>query len=339
MPAEWEGTDAHAVLLSWPHAATDWADMLSEVDACYVAMAEAIAQDNQLIIITPEPDRVASLLHLDKEPIYVRVPTNDTWIRDYGPLTVVDAEGARLLDFGFNGWGLKFAADKDNLVNTHLNKKGVFNVEIENRRRFVLEGGSIESDGKGTILTTSRCLLSPNRNSPMSRDQIESLLKDELGAERVFFLDHGALEGDDTDSHIDTLARFAPNDTILYVATNDCNDTAHYGGLFAMERELKALRTADGEPYRLLALPHPEAIYHDGERLPATYANFLVTPRSVIMPTYGQPRNDDRAAKVISYAFPGKRLLRVDCLPLIRQHGSLHCSTMQIPIDLVNAPL
>ena len=322
-------------MMAWPHEATDWADMLEEVSACYVAMAKAISEDNGLLIVAPDINDVITYIPAGREVMLVSAETNDTWTRDYGPITVEVDGRYRLLDYRFNGWGLKFASDRDNLVNTRMLKSGCFTVPMENRRMMVLEGGSIESDGKGTLLTTSRCLLSPNRNSPLTRRQIETRLKQQLGVQRVLWLDHGALEGDDTDSHVDTLARLAPNDVILYVKCDDKNDS-HYEELRAMEEELKQMRTLDGKPYQLIALPLPDPIYHDGERLPATYANFLVTPHSVIMPVYGQKENDRYAAGAIATAFPGRKLLKVDCRALIRQHGSLHCATMQIPTECID---
>jgi agmatine deiminase len=197
-------------------------------------------------------------------------------------------------------------------------------------QHLVLEGGSIESDGRGTILTTSACLLSPNRNPGLTKAQIERQMLALFGARRMLWLDHGHMEGDDTDAHVDTLARLAPGDTIVYVACDDRTD-AHYADLKAMEDELKALRTAAGKPYRLLPLPWPAAKFdEDGNRLPATYANFLVLNGAVLAPTY-RDKADAVALKVIGKAFPGHDIIGIDCTPLIGQHGSLHCVTMQIP--------
>lgn len=333
LPAEWETSGC--VMLAWPHADTDWAYMLEEVQACYLEIARALLADKKhLLIVTPQPEapRAAlaaagadmSLVHI------VEVATNDTWTRDYGPITVNTPEGNCLLDFCFNGWGMKFASDCDNLVNSELASRGYFIDPLLNKRGFVFEGGSFESDGKGTLLTTSRCLLSPNRNGQMSQDDIAKYLTTQLGVSRVLWLDYGYLAGDDTDSHIDTLARFAPSDTILYVGVDNPDDE-HYAELCAMEKQLHEMRTMDNNPYRLIKLPLPSPIFDaDGERLPATYANFLVTDTSVIVPTYGQPENDDVALSLIGEAFVGYNVVGVDCRALICQHGSLHCATMQI---------
>ena len=194
----------------------------------------------------------------------------------------------------------------------------------------MLEGGSIESDGCGTLLVTSECLLSENRNSTLSKEQIESRLKHDFCVERVLWLDHGYLSGDDTDSHIDTLARLCPNDTITYVRCTD-KDDEHFEELNKMEEQLKQFKTSDGNPYRLLALPMADEIVFDGERLPATYANFLIINKAVLYPTYNQPDNDEKAKEVLQQAFPEYEIVSIDCTPLIKQHGSLHCCTMQFP--------
>nr|MBD5376983.1 agmatine deiminase family protein [Bacteroides sp.] len=329
-PAEWQ--IGGAVLVAWPHAETDWAPMLGDVDRCYTDLVTVLAREATVVILTPEPDRVRGLLG-DVDPtklLIVEQDTDDTWTRDYGPLTVVRDGKPVFLDFQFNGWGLKFAAANDNLASQRLKEKGVLRAEMECRRGFVFEGGSIESDGKGTLLTTSECLLSPNRNAEMSREDIEEYLKATFGARKVLWLDHGALEGDDTDSHIDTLARLAPHDTILYTGCQDAADS-HHDSLTRMAEQLRTFRTEQGMPYNLIELPLPDAIYdEDGCRLPATYANYLVTPSAVFMPVYGQPMKDRMACDLVRVAYPDHKVYPIDCNALIRQHGSLHCATMQL---------
>ena len=200
---------------------------------------------------------------------------------------------------------------------------------------FVLEGGAIESDGQGTILTTSGCLLAPKRNEGMNRADIEEHLKRTLHAQRILWLDHGHLEGDDTDGHIDTLARFCPGQTIAYVKCTDQNDS-HYEDLSLMEEQLHTFRTLQDEPYQLVPLPMPDAIYDEnGQRLPATYANFFIVNSAVLMPTYNQPVNDENAKKALQKAFPQHEVVGIDCRALIRQHGSLHCCTMQFPVSVL----
>lgn len=335
LPAEWEPHGA--VLIAWPHPATDWAYMLDEVVECYVHIAEAIVREARLIVVTPKPDDACrKLAHLPADRIqFVKVQTNDTWARDFGPISL-HADGHPVIaDFQFNGWGLKFASCFDNLVTSALVQQGVLTGRYENHRGFVLEGGSIDSDGEGTMLTTAECLLSPNRNAEMDASQIESYLKEVFGLRQVLWLHHGALAGDDTDSHTDTLARMAPGHTIVYTAT-DRRDDQHYAGLMAMKHEIAGFRTLDGNQYRMVELPLPEAIYDEaGERLPATYVNYLIIGKSVLMPTYGQPKYDSAAATLLQTVFADYNIVPVDCRALIRQHGSLHCVTMQLPNEIL----
>ena len=335
LPAEW--APQSGIQLTWPHAGTDWAHMLTEVQACFTAIAREIAQRELLLIVTPEPEEVKKQISATVNMQNVRFmecETNDTWARDHGAITMLDAEGALLLDFMFNGWGLKFASDKDNLITRQAVKVGFLNGRYVNRLGFVLEGGSIESDGLGTLLTTSECLLSPNRNGQMSRDEIEEYLCSVFHLKQVLWLDHGCLAGDDTDSHVDTLARLCSPDTIAYVQCTDTQDE-HYEALHQMEEQLKTFRTLSGKPYRLLALPMVDKIDEEGERLPATYANFLIMNDAVLYPTYRQPENDQRAKEVLQEAFPHHEIVSVDCCALIKQHGSLHCVTMQYPVGVM----
>lgn len=334
-PAEWEKDCA--VLVSMPHSATDWAYMLDEVTGCYVNLIKAFASKGlTTIVVAPETKIVRPLLADIEQSkiIYFDVETNDTWTRDFGPL-IVEKDGCmRVQDFKFNGWGLKFAACFDNLVTMKMCSAKLITAPRDNRLGFVLEGGSVESDGNGTILTTARCLESPNRNGDLTRKEIEERLREWLGTERVLWLEHGALEGDDTDSHIDTLARIAPYDTIIYTGCQDKGD-AHYAELNAMREELHNLTTARGTKFNLVELPLPSPVYdEDGNRLPATYANYLVTPQAVFMPTYNQPLNDMTARGILAAVFE-REVVTVDCTPLIKQHGSLHCATMQIPKEII----
>lgn len=335
LPAEW--APQSGIQLTWPHAGTDWAHMLTEVQACFAAIAREIAQRELLLIVTPKPEEVKKQISATVNMQNVRFmecETNDTWARDHGAITMLDAEGASLLDFMFNGWGLKFASDKDNLITRQAVKVGFLNGRYVNRLGFVLEGGSIESDGLGTLLTTSECLLSPNRNGQMSRDEIEDYLCSVFHLKQVLWLDHGYLAGDDTDSHVDTLARLCSPDTIAYVQCTDTQDE-HYEALHQMEEQLKTFRTLNGNPYRLLALPMVDKIEEEGERLPATYANFLIMNDAVLYPTYRQPENDQRAKEVLQEAFPEYEIVGIDCRTLIKQHGSLHCVTMQYPAGVL----
>lgn len=330
LPAEWHPQSF--IQLTWPHQDTDWSYMLDEVEECFLNLAREIASRQPLLLVAPEFPKTLENFEFKENVFYVECPTNDTWARDHGFISLLnEQEEVRLVDFCFNGWGMKFAACKDNLINSQLVKGSLLNGTYQNCRNFVLEGGSIESDGEGTLLTTSLCLLAPNRNDTLDKQEIEDYLKKSFNLKQVLWLDHGYLAGDDTDSHIDTLARLCPDHTICYVQCTDTEDE-HYTELKKMEEQLKEFRTLDNEPFRLLGLPMPEAIFdEDGERLPATYANFLIMNDAVLYPTYDQPENDRKAACVLQEAFPGKEIVGVDCRALIKQHGSLHCVTMQYP--------
>ncbi len=331
--AEWDCQDG--ILIAWPHAGTDWAYMLDEVTACYVQLTKAILQDDdeRLVIVAPDADDVRAAIGTDADwsrITIVELPTNDTWVRDYGPIALWHEGKMTLADFTFNAWGMKFAADCDNLVTSRLDERGVFNMPVLNYRDLVLEGGSIETDGNGTVMTTTCCLTAPNRNDAMSREQVEQVLLERLGCVKMLWLDHGALTGDDTDGHIDTLARFAPGGVILYTGCDDPDDE-HFESLMQMEEDLKAFTDAKGDHYHLIKLPLPDAMFDEISRLPATYANFLVTNHQVLVPIYGQPEKDLMACQLIGDAFPGRKVTGIDCQALICQHGSLHCATMQLP--------
>lgn len=330
LPAEWE--EQSAILMAWPHENTDWNYMLPEVEHCYTQIVENIAKNEDLIIVTHDTHYLRQkLAHLPSERLHIfRIDTNDTWARDFGPISVIKNGIPVLYDFKFNAWGLKFAANLDNLINSSLFKTGIFNTELENRLNFVLEGGSIESDGRGTLLTTTECMLSKNRNGEFSKQDIEDYLSRQFGIEKFIWLNHGRLDGDDTDGHIDTLARFCPNDTIAYVGCDNPSDS-HFDELKLMEAELKDAVSSQGHPFNLVKLPLPSPVYDEnGQRLPATYANFLITNNQVLVPTYGQEDSDSEALRIIATLFPTREVVDIDCRSLIKQHGSLHCATMQL---------
>lgn len=337
-PAEWE--DHSATLIAWPNPNTDWARRLGEVEETYVALVAAITRYEQAVICVADDDlqiyaeaRLRSA-RIDMERVHFIVAAyDDTWLRDSGPITLKQEDGSfKLLDFRFTGWGGKFEASQDDQLVTVLKQNGAFSNSEVCRIDFALEGGAIDTDGAGTLLTTWRCL--HERHPERSRESLESDLSSWLAQERVLWLDHGYLEGDDTDAHIDTLARFASADSIVYQACDDAND-CHYDELTAMGRELAALRTADGQPYRLYALPWAKPILDEGRRLAASYANFLIINGAVLMPAYGDPA-DAIAAEVLASAFPGREIVQIPCRSLIWQNGSLHCITMQLPKGLID---
>jgi agmatine deiminase len=328
-------------MLTWPHAHSDWAPILATVEPVFVAIARAVTQREKALIACYDENHrrhVAALLQAAGLPAHRLLlhiaDSNDTWARDHGPLGVTCSGETRLLDFTFNGWGGKYPADLDNHITRRLHAGGAFGHTSLERVDLVLEGGSIELDGSGSLLTTRRCLLAPTRNPGMSQAQLEQQLGAWFGVTRVLWLEHGYLAGDDTDSHIDTLARYCDVNTIAYVQCDDPRDE-HYDELKAMESELRALRSISGEPYRLVALPWPRAkLDSDGVRMPATYANFLIINGAVLVPTYNDPADAIALAR-LGDCFPGRQIIGIDCLPLIQQHGSLHCVTMQLPAGVL----
>lgn len=352
LPAEWEPQSA--IMLTWPHGGTDWKPYLRQITNTYLQLADIITRYEDLLVVTPILESTQRMLaeklsegQMDRVHLY-EMDTNDTWARDHGPISMVSRGRhnshvipIHLLDFKFNGWGEKFAWKKDNAINLQLYYQGAFNAALENHQGFVLEGGSIESDGKGTLFTTSQCLLAPHRNQPFTRENIDSQLRNFFHVRNVVWLDHGNLVGDDTDGHIDTIVRVAPHDTLLYVGCDDAEDEQHED-FQALEKQLQKLFTYEGYPYRLLKLPMPDAIYDEGDRLttdknskgdrlPATYANFLILNGAVIYPTYNQPEKDEEAKRQIQLAFPDRDVIGVNSLTITRQHGSIHCLTMQLP--------
>ncbi len=341
LPAEW--SPQSGVQLTWPHAGTDWKPYLDDITQTFLKMACEITKRELLLVVTPDKahtkTQLAKILDRDSllRVIIREIDTNDTWARDHAPLTLTSTHQAKgffvknhLLDFKFNGWGEKFNWQKDNAINLQLYYDGVFQAALENHSDFVLEGGSIESDGQGTIMTTTSCMLAPHRNQPLNKHEIDERLRILFHADRIIWLDHGRLIGDDTDGHIDTIVRMAPHDTLLYVGCDDKED-AHYDDFAALEQQLRELKTASGKAYNLLRLPMPTAIYDGKDRLPATYANFVILNGAVLVPTYAQPQKDQQALATIQRAFPEREVIGIDATTAIRQHGSLHCLTMQYP--------
>ncbi len=332
LPAEWE--PQAGVLLAWPHAQTDWADRRAETESAYVALVAAITRFEPAVICVASPavrERATALLRASAINLdqcrFVEIEYDDTWLRDSGPISLINSNGFVLADFRFTGWGGKFAASRDDCLIGGLFARGLFSSAEHHRVDWALEGGAIESDGAGALLTTWRCL--HQRHPEQSREQMDRIFAEHLATERVIWLEHGYLQGDDTDAHIDTLARFAPDDAIVFQACDDEADP-HHAELARMRDELATLRTARGTPYRLFPLPWARPIVDDGRRLAASYANYLVVDGAVLVPAYADPA-DAEAASVIGAAHPGREIVQVPCRALIWQNGSLHCVTMQLP--------
>ncbi len=329
LPAEWERQSF--VQLTFPHKDTDWFPILDDVIECYYNIIKSITKYEPVLLLAQDMDLAQSILGNLSNIQILSCKSNDTWSRDHGFITCLDKDTFHFMDFQFNGWGLKYPSNYDNTLNRQLWAKGILKGKYVNNQDFVLEGGSIESDGKGTILTTTSCLLSQNRNSTLSRKEIEDKIKKYFGCKQVLWLESGFLRGDDTDGHIDTLARFCPNNIISYNKCKD-RDDEHYEPFSKMEIELSKFRNINGEPYRLISLPFPDAIYdEEGCRLPATYANYLVINGALLYPTYNQPSLDYEAKSCLKQLYPDREIIGIDCKALIRQHGSLHCCTMQYP--------
>jgi agmatine/peptidylarginine deiminase len=344
LPAEWEPQSA--VMLTWPHGENGWGPDLDAVEQVFTRLVSLIAGSQRLLVICTDGRHgryVRGRLHtagVDPGRICLATaPSDDCWARDHGPVTVVTADTPILLDLRFNGWGGRFAHARDDRINRRLAAQDLFGRAQWRFVDLVLEGGAIETDGAGTLLTTRSALLSPRRNPGMTQKQLEHRLSRLMGIRRFLWLGTGRLSGDDTDGHVDTLARFCSRDTIAYVRCPDPGDP-DYPGLRAMERELQAFSTARGLPYRLVPLPAPRPVHAaDGRRLPASYANFLIINHHVLVPAYGDPA-DAAAVDVIQACFPGRQATPLDCLPIIRQNGGLHCLTMQLPkqIELTCPP-
>ncbi len=335
LPAEWHHQSA--VMLTWPHNRSDWQPVLDQVEPVFVAITKAISQYQKVMIncfSKTQQLHIKSLLsaaNIDSTSIiFTLCPSNDTWVRDYGPITIYSNSQPYLLDFTFNAWGNKFESEKDNQITRLQHQSGAFGDTDIETVDLVLEGGSIEVDGQGTLLTTEACLLAPNRNPHLNRSELEQILSEKLGVQRILWLKNGYLAGDDTDSHIDTLARFCDAHTICHVSCNDIHDE-HYEALKAMEEELKSFKTVQGKPYRLIPLPWPKAKYSEGvHRLPASYANFLIINGAVLLPTYNDPA-DEAAVTCLKQCFPNRKIITIPCESIIQQYGSLHCLTMQLP--------
>jgi len=322
-----EWSPQRALLLTWPHQGTDWKPLLNAIRQTYTQIMDHVLNHQDVILIIPPEEEIS--LSFPGKPFTlhtVKLSTNDTWIRDYGPITLGEGKNFLMLDFVFNGWGGKFEAALDNKVNQSLHQKG-FLPPLETHL-YVLEGGSLETDGQGHLLTTTLCQLSPHRNPGYSPLEVEEFLMASLGVGRVFLLENGHLEGDDTDGHIDTLVRFVPEGDLLYVGPPESLDS-HFSTFKALEDEIQDIARSLGK--KATALPFPRPLYaEDGHRLPATYANFLVINGAVLVPTYGQEPQDSQAMETIAQAFPGYTLYPVDSQVLIQQHGSIHCASMNL---------
>ena len=327
LQAQWE--EQEFVQITFPHKKTDWIEYFDDAINTFLNITKAIQKYQNVLIIANELNFVKSLFKNKKNLTFVKIDSNDTWSRDFGGITVKNNDSYTVLDFKFNAWGKKFKYKKDNNMTKSLKLKGLLKQYKHKSINFVLEGGSIDSNGAGIIMTTSKCLLEKNRNPHLNKNSIEKTLNETLGAKKVLWLNNGSLVGDDTDSHIDTLARFIDTNTIVYQTCDDKNND-NYNNLKLMQNELKSFTNLKNEKFNLIALPSIKKIIYDNEQLPATYANFLIINNAVLVPTYND-KNDNIALDIFKKIFPKRDIIAVDCTTLIKQRGSLHCVTMQYP--------
>ena len=338
MLPEW--AQQRGLLLTWPHAQGTWHSHLEAAEACFTDIARyASVRVTVLVACLDAAHRESIRVRLQAAQVDMQAvrlyiaASDDSWARDHGPITVAAGDGHQLLDFRFNGWGGKYPAAQDDALTTELWRQGAFGDTPLHHPPLVVEGGALETEGQGTLLATRRSLLTETRNPGLAQTEIEAVLNRLLGIQRFAWLEHGWLAGDDTDGHIDMLARFCDAATIAHITCNDPAD-AHDAPLQAMQQELQSLTRHDGKPYRLIGLPLPAPQFDTaGGRLPLSYANFLILNDAVLVPGYGDPL-DHEVLDRLRAGFPGHTLISVDCRALAQQYGSLHCATLQLPAAL-----
>ena len=332
MAPEWNQVDA--VLLAWPHAQTDWAPWLEHARLTYINVINAVNRYGAGVILLCAPDDIDALqARLPEQAKVLIIPAsfNDTWMRDYGFMTCIDSEGnGAPVEFKFNGWGEKFDASEDNLANQRY-LASLCQLPLRSSP-VVVEGGALEIDSTGHLLTTAQCLLNPKRNGDMDLNSYAEVFTQMLGCNKVTVLHNGHLEGDDTDGHIDTLVRFTPNNGLVIQAAFNRPQDSHYAGLKALCEECEQYLPQHTQYH----LPLPYIVDEDGVRLPASYANFLICNDAVLLPIYKQDE-DAIAIDVMQSAYPNHVIEPIDCSVLVKQYGSLHCISMQVPTNTLQA--
>lgn len=340
--AEWEPQDA--ILVAWPHRFSDWAPILQEAEHCFANIITAITPFVPVVLLHHGDKQLAHFFSAEvlKRIRFIQVPFNDTWVRDYAFLSFEREHQKAVADFNFNGWGLKYAAALDNQVNRYLfESKKIFasTTFFDNKKSFTLEGGGIESNGHGIVLLNRYWLDQPNRNDGLSIEDREKKIGEMLGARKVITVDIPSLVGDDTDGHIDTIARFIGEKSIAYVAPSD-PASPNYPKLRKLEIELQRLQDEKGAYFRLVPLPDVGSYTDEGgELLPATYANFLFAGDALIVPTYQRKSLDNDALATLREALPSRVVVGVNATTLVKWHGSIHCSTMQIAKGILSQDL
>jgi agmatine deiminase len=322
--------EQEAVILAWPHAGTDWADNLDNTRQTYLALINAINIANAVVVLLCPQDEIealTSVLGTSNQILIVPANYNDTWVRDYAFLTVCDNQHNYPMSFTFNGWGQKFDAALDNQINIKLAELCQRTLIVNPK---VLEGGAIEIDENQHLLTTASCLYNPKRNGYMREDEYRTLFADYLGAKKVTIFNHGHLEGDDTDGHIDTLARFTPLMGIVLQGADNRPHDPHFAALFKLQYEVSQVLPR----HKIYSLPLPLVVNQYGERLPASYANYLILNKHILMPIYGHDE-DASALAIVQSAYPNYKILPILCASLVQQNGSLHCVSMQVPTNTI----
>ncbi|EDO6741271.1 agamatine deiminase [Campylobacter coli] len=310
-----EWNEQEYLMLSLPHEKSDWKPYLGEIIQAYKEFVRAASEFQKVLLIAPGKSDFVPFENMTNVEFFI-CDTNDTWIRDFGAIDILEDNRLKALDFTFNAWGNKFQSELDNEVNSKLFKEKF--KEKLTKIDFILEGGSIDFNGEGVMLTSSNCLLNENRNSHLDKNQIEAKLKEIFGLKQIIWLENGFIKGDDTDHHIDTLARFIDKNTIAYSVCEDEEDE-HYIPLQKMKKELEATG------FNLIELPLPKPLYYEGRRLGATYANFVFVNDALIMPFY-KDKNDEIIRQRLAKALPERKIVGVDARVFLRQNGSLHCS-------------
>lgn len=335
MPAEW--APHRGTWLSWPHKEASWPGKFEPVPDLFAEMVRHLAAVEEVHVNVGDREMEESVRGVlraskvsDANVHFHHNPTNDAWCRDHGPIFVQRRDHGQvdeaIVDWGFNAWGGKYPPfDLDDVVPTRIGEElgiPVFHPGI------IMEGGSIDVNGRGTLLTTEACLLNPNRNPGLDRAAIEQYLRDYLGVTKILWLGDG-IEGDDTDGHVDDLARFTDERTVVTVVEDDPAD-ANYAPLQENLARLREMTDQDGEPLRVVTLPMPRRLEHEGQRLPASYANFYIANGLVLLPTY-DPARDAIAAETLRALFPGRDVVGIDCTDLVWGLGAFHCVSQQWP--------
>jgi agmatine deiminase len=342
MPAEW--APHRGTWLSWPHRESSWPGKFAPVPGVFVEIVRHLVPHEEVHLNVSSPEMEADVRALlarsgvelgprggRPRVVFHQNPTNDAWCRDHGPIflqreTASGRKEEAIVDWGFNAWGGKYPPfDLDDVIPSRIGKKYGIRVFLPG---IVMEGGSLEVNGKGTLITTESCLLNPNRNPGLSRQQIEQRLQDFLGVTNILWLGDG-IEGDDTDGHVDDLTRFVDESTVVTVVEDDPRDS-NYAPLKENLERLRGMRDQDGRPLKVVSLPMPPAMQHDGQRLPASYANFYIGNGVVLLPAY-HPPTDTTARDILQRHFPTRRVVLVDSRDLVWGLGSFHCVTQQWP--------